>query len=148
MASPSIFREQDYKPFMMGVFVLGGLVAIPLLWGPMSDVSYVKALPWSVLSCLVVLAAFRKNGTISWPRFIGAALVAGIAGGIYAAETNQSGFIAGGVVGYAVVVICGKIGVLVHGKVIGKSPAADGESTPPTSSSPEAPDTEGKPPGS
>ena len=70
-----LFNKADYGPFMSGVFVLGGLLAVPIIWSVPAriNMTYGQALPWAIGACLVILAAFRRDGTVSWLRAIPAA---------------------------------------------------------------------------
>ena len=66
----SMFKETDYLPFMLGIFLIGGLIGMPLTYGASTGLGYFESLPWAFSSCMVFLIAFRRNGTISWGRAI------------------------------------------------------------------------------
>ncbi len=97
-----MFGKNDYLSFMLGIFLIGGLLAIPIVYGLITEMSYFESLPWSLLNCIAFLIAFRRNGTISWVRFIPALLVVTILANIYAFETGNP---AGGGGGFLVIIL-------------------------------------------
>lgn len=107
----TMFKESDYVPFMLGVFLIGGLVGIPLAYGRTTGLSYFESLPWALASCVVFLIAFRRNGTISWGRAIPAIVVLMIGASIYNQSTGRPAFAAGGVLGFLLVMVCGYVGI-------------------------------------
>ena len=107
----SLFKESDYTPFMLGVFIVGGLLVIPLIWGLRVGLEYFAALTWSIASCVVFLIAFRRNGTISWVRAIPVIAAILIAARFYAQSTGKPAFVAGGALGFLAIMICGYIGI-------------------------------------
>jgi len=117
LAGPSLkgalFDGADYAPFILGVFVLGGLLAIPMLWSQPEriNMTYAEALPWAIGACMVFLAAFRRNGTVSWLRAV-PAVAAMILAEVFLAKTDSTPAL----VSYAVfavftITICGYIGI-------------------------------------
>ena len=110
-AEAGMFKESDYGPFMAGVFVVGGLIGLPLTYGPAVGLGYLAALPWSLGSCVVFLIAFRRNGTLSWGRAIPAMIAITVAGTVYNESTGKPGFGAGGLLGFLLVMVCGYIGI-------------------------------------
>jgi hypothetical protein len=107
----SMFAESDYLPFMLGIFVVGGFIGIPIVYGIATGLGYFESLPWSLLSCLVFLFAFRRNGTISWGRAIPAIVASMIAINAYNQNTGKPVFVAGGFIGFLLVMVCGYIGL-------------------------------------
>jgi len=110
-AKAGMFKESDYGLFMAGVFVIGGLIGVPLTYGLGLGLGYFAALPWSLGSCVVFLIAFRRNGTISWGRAIPAMIALVVAGTVYNQSTGKPSFGAGGVFGFLLVMVCGYIGI-------------------------------------
>ena len=110
-AQEGMFRETDYVPFMLGVFLIGGLIAVPLTYGAATGLGYFESLPWALGSCVVFLVAFRRNGTISWSRAIPAFGALMIGAGIYHESTGKPAFAVGGLLGFLLVVVCGYVGL-------------------------------------
>jgi len=110
-AETPMFKDTDYLPFMLGVFLIGGLVGIPIAYGLISGLGYFKSLPWSLVSCIVLLIGFRRSGSISWgravPAFIGGAMVVNA----YNLITGKPAFVAGGFLGFLLSAGCGYIGI-------------------------------------
>lgn len=107
----SMFKETDYVPFMFGVFLIGGLIGMPLTYGAGTGLGYFESLPWALASCGVFLIAFRRNGTISWGRAIPAIAAIIIGANIYNQSTGKPAFAAGGLLGFLLVMVCGYIGL-------------------------------------
>ena len=106
-----MFKEADYAAFMAGVFVVGGLIVLPLTYGQAVGLRYLAALPWSLGSCVVFLIAFRRDGSISWGRAIPAIIAIMVAGTVYNQSTGKPAFGAGGMLGFLLVMVCGYIGI-------------------------------------
>ena len=63
--------QAEALDFYAGVFILGGLIFLPLLYGLVwLHLGYLEALPWSILSCFVFLIAFGPDVEFSWLRTI------------------------------------------------------------------------------
>lgn len=110
-AQEGMFKETDYVPFMLGVFLIGGLIGMPLTYGAGTGLGYFESLPWAFGSCVVFLIAFRRNGTIYWGRAIPAIAAIMIGANIYNKSTGKPAFAAGGVLGYLLVMVCGYVGL-------------------------------------
>jgi len=108
---PGMFSTADYIPFMTGVFLIGGLIAMPLTYGAALGLGYVDSLPWALASCTVFLVGFRRNGTISWGRAAPAIVAMMIGANIYNQDTGKPAFAAGGFLGFLLVMVCGYIGI-------------------------------------
>ena len=106
-----MYREEDYVPFLVGVFVFAGLIAFPLLWGLAAEMTYLRALPWGIGSAVVFMIGFTPDGEISWWRFVPAIIVIAVVGTVSNLSTGGPAFAAGGILGFVVVTICGYIGV-------------------------------------
>jgi len=106
-----MFKETDYMPFMLGVFLIGGLLGMPLTYGLGTGLSYLESLPWALASCVVFLIAFRRNGTISWGRAIPAIVAVIIGANAYNQSTRKPAFAAGGLLGFLLVMVCGYVGI-------------------------------------
>ncbi|MEL7498316.1 MAG: hypothetical protein AAFN77_11955 [Planctomycetota bacterium] len=109
-----MFSEGSYAPFMVGVFILGGFVALPLLYGGMLGHDYVSSLPWTLGVCVVFLFGFRRNGTISWLRATPVLLLLMIAAYAFYKYTGRHGFGVGGFLGFLIVFGCGYVGIGVR----------------------------------
>jgi hypothetical protein len=107
----NLFPAEYYAAFVLGVLLVGGLGAIPLLWSTVTELSYLKALPWGLASSAVFLVGFRRDGTISWARLVAAVIALTLAAVLYSTSTGRPSFGAGGVVGFLVMVVCGYVGV-------------------------------------
>ncbi|TES86790.1 MAG: hypothetical protein E3J89_01930 [Candidatus Aminicenantes bacterium] len=112
-ATRGMFKDSDYTPFMLGVFIIGGLLVIPFTWGLGVGMGYFATLPWSIGSCIMYLIAFRRNGTISWGRAIPAIVTILIAARVYAQNTGKPTFAAGGILGLIVIIACGYTGIAI-----------------------------------
>jgi len=106
-----MFKESDYAAFMLGIFIIGGLIGIPLTYGVATGLGYIASLPWALASCVVFLIAFRRNGTISWGRAIPAIAAIMIGARVYNESTGKPAFAAGGFLGFLLVMVCGYIGI-------------------------------------
>ncbi|MGE0267368.1 MAG: hypothetical protein AB7S78_02780 [Candidatus Omnitrophota bacterium] len=118
-----MFRKSDYIPFGLGIFILGGLFFVPLIWSRLNQVDFEDAILPSIISCLVFFIAHDNRGNFSIGRFImGLVLVyflllrtiAKYGGG------GQSLFIAGGFLGYIVMFGCGWAGIMLGRLIRGK----------------------------
>lgn len=51
----TMFKEADYVSFMLGVFIVGALLAIPLLWSSGVGLGYLGRFrcPWRRVSCFL-----------------------------------------------------------------------------------------------
>lgn len=110
-AQAGMFKESDYLPFMLGVFVIGGLIGMPLTYGLGTGLGYFESLPWALASCVVFLIGFRRNGTISWGRAIPAIVAIMVAATAYNKSTGKPAFAAGGILGFLLVMVCGYVGI-------------------------------------
>ncbi|MBN1594016.1 MAG: hypothetical protein JW941_12305, partial [Candidatus Coatesbacteria bacterium] len=111
----ALFDREDYYPFIISVFLLGGLIALPTLWSEPDriDMTYKQALPWALGACLVFLAGFRTNGTISLIRTAPAVLAMAAVVWLF---TKDSGIPVQALIAFAVfaifaLLICGYIGI-------------------------------------
>jgi hypothetical protein len=103
--------RMDYMAFMIGVFVLGGLVAFPGAYGAWLGLNYAQALPWSLASALFYLLVFNRDGTISGLRFIIGLGFLYIIMQQHVTTSGQPAFVAGGFLGTGLMFVCGYIGV-------------------------------------
>jgi len=106
-----MFMETDYIPFMLGIFIIGGLIGMPLLYGLSTGLEYLQSLPWALASCVVFLIAFRRNGNISWGRAVPAIAALMIGAMVYNERTGKPAFAVGGFLGFILVMVCGYIGI-------------------------------------
>ena len=110
-AQGGMFKDTDYMPFMLGVFIIGGLIGMPLTYGLGTGLGYLDSLPWSLASCVVFLIAFRRNGTLSWGRAIPGIAAILIGAKVYNQSTGRPAFAAGGILGFVLVMVCGYVGI-------------------------------------
>ena len=110
----SLFSERSYAPFMVGVFLPGGFVALPLFYGGMLGHDYVSSLPWTLGVCVVFLCGFRRNGTITWLRAAPALFMLMIAAYAFYKYTGRHGFGVVGFLGFLIAIGCGYIGIGVR----------------------------------
>jgi len=110
-AKGGMFKERDYVPFMLGVFIIGGFIIIPLTYGADTGLGYLESLPWALASSAVFFISFRRNGTISWVRAIPAIGAIVIVASIYNQSTGKPAFAAGGIMGFLLIMACGYIGM-------------------------------------
>lgn len=108
-----MFKETDYLPFMLGVFLIGGLVGIPLAYGLITGLSYFKSLLWSLIGCIVFLIAFRRNGSISWGRAIPAIIGSAMVVSAYTQITRKPSFAPTGLLGFLLLAGCGYVGIWI-----------------------------------
>ena len=47
-SAQGMFGESSYAAFMIGVFVIGGVLALPLVYGGVLGLTYAASLPWSL----------------------------------------------------------------------------------------------------
>jgi len=108
-----LFKETEYVPFMLGVFLIGGLLGMPLAYGLVTGLSYFQSLPWSLASSIVYLIMFRRNGTISWGRAVPAIFAVVMGANAYNRTTGKPAFAASGFLGFLLVAGCGFIGIWI-----------------------------------
>jgi hypothetical protein len=98
---------------MFGVFVFGGLIAVPIIWGYFNDLPYERQVALSLVGCFVFAYAHTRNGAFSFGRFIvafGFVLLLTLR----AAAQHPGGVeavIPAGILGFLVMGGCGWIGV-------------------------------------
>ena len=109
----ALFDEADYGPFMTGVFVLGGFLAIPILWSQPERIkmTYGMAVPWAIGACVVFLLAFRRNGTVCWLRAVPAVAAMIVAEVLFAKTDNTPALVSFAVFAVFTIMICGYIGI-------------------------------------
>jgi uncharacterized membrane protein len=108
-----MFKETEYVPFMLGVFLIGGLLAVPIIYGLILGLSYFQSLPWSLVSCIILLIGFRRNGSISWGRAIPAIIGGAMVINAYNQITGKPAFVASGFLGFLLVAGCGYVGIWI-----------------------------------
>jgi len=111
-----IFKKENYTSFMLGVFILGGLLAVPLLWSFLLGLRYIDMflkpyIVFSLMLCACVLIVFRRDGTISWFRSIPAIIIGIIVGSAVAAASGKVVFVSGTLLGFAILLLCGRVGI-------------------------------------
>ena len=109
--------EQYYKWFIIGVILLGGIIATPLLFALCTEMTYFSALPWSVGSSVVFLFCVGRDGKFNWAMGVPAIFVIVVSAKVYSLKTGEPSFAFGGILGFAFFFLCGFIGVGV-GKLV------------------------------
>jgi len=119
----TIFVKKDYISFMLGVFILGGIIALPLVWNLFLGISYLNLLPLSLLLCVCLLITFRRNGTISWFRAIPAWAIFGTVVGTVLQEFSSKHVppLSKVLIGILILIICGRVGIKAVGLFHNKS---------------------------
>ncbi len=69
LRSKSTWSKQDYVPFELGIMVFGGLLAIPIVWSILDDITYLKALIPSLLSSAIFAISFNQKGEFSFGTY-------------------------------------------------------------------------------
>lgn len=114
-APQGMFREEDFIPYVCGVMLLGGFIVIPVMWGSFMRLSYGQAVFSSLISCGVFAASHDKRGNFNWVRFL--VLFAFFYISVmrtamrYGHSNGQPMFLAGGFLGYLVMLGCGWAGI-------------------------------------
>ena len=115
------FAEKEYKSFVVGVLILGGLVILPLFWGYVFNLRsidsknyYPGILPVSLLLSAGLLVAFRRDGSISSGRMIITGLIGLLVATILAAASGRTNFLSNTVISFLVTFFCGYFGIVVR----------------------------------
>ncbi len=118
-----MFEEVDYIPYISGVMLIGGLIAVPIIWGSVSRTGYLESIIPSLVSCALFAFAHDKRGNFNLGRFFLMFLYVLFMMMKTSAQYGARGgerpfFLAGGLLGYFVMFFCGwagiKIGRLYH----------------------------------
>ena len=109
------FETTEYIPFLIALFMFGGLIAVPLIWGGVLDIDYHKTLLPAFISCACFAYCHNRKGRFLWNRlFIITAFIAYVLFKItLKGGGDEQFFVAGGVLGYPVMFGCGWIGVMI-----------------------------------
>lgn len=108
----ALFRNEDYWPYLFGIFVFAGLLAIPIIWGQILDQAYERLVFGSLVGCGVFAYAHSREGQFLFGRFIaGFALVFLISMRVAAQSAGGIGFIPGGFLGFIVMSGGGWLGI-------------------------------------
>lgn len=109
-----LFEKEDYALFMLSVFILGGLLVLPLVWGFMTGLNdYIALLIFSLMLCVSVLVVYRRDGTTSWIRIVLAIIVGIIVSGVVAAASEKLAFVSGVIIGFFILILCGFVGIKI-----------------------------------
>ena len=107
-----MFRKEEYGPYMIGVFILGGLIAVPLIWSYFVDLPYEKLVLGSLLGCGIFAFAHTRDGDFSLLRFFGAFAFVFLMSLKISVQAGGTGpFVPGGLLGFFVMAACGHAGV-------------------------------------
>ena len=66
----SLFKHEDYWPFMFGLFVFGGFSLVPVIWSRFGSGTYWETLPGALLGCGVFAYSLGRHGEFMIGRFI------------------------------------------------------------------------------
>lgn len=109
-----LFREEDYWPYMLGVFVFAGLFFLPLIWGQFIYLSYLRLVAGSLIGCFVFAFAHKKDGQFSIWRFVGGLVfVSVMALKVSLSSGGFNGVIPGGLIGFLLMAGCGLLGIRI-----------------------------------
>ena len=108
-----LFLPADYVPFMIGTFVLGGLLAIPFACGPRSLGDYLLVLPWSLGSAVVLFASIRRDGCVVWIRAAPAIVALVVVGYLYGRAVGQPMPAALSMLGFGAMLVAGYVGLAI-----------------------------------
>ncbi len=117
--APGLFKEADFIPYLCGVMILGGLIAIPMVWGMMHGIGYGQALLPALVSCGIFAASHNKRGHFLWMRFLLMMLFFSMQ--IMKTANSYSHtrpmFLAGGFLGFLIMSGCGWAGIFLARKL-------------------------------
>ncbi len=113
-----MFEEIDHIPYVCGVMLIGGLFAVPIIWGNVSGAGYLESIIPSLVSCGLFAYAHDKRGNFNLGRFalmffyilfivMRSSAESGMRGG------SKPFFLAGGLLGYFVMFLCGWAGIKI-----------------------------------
>jgi hypothetical protein len=112
-----MFKEEDFIPYVAGIMVLGGLVCVPILWSNFMQIDYLRAIVSSLVSCGIFAYAHDKRGNFSVMKFLTALVSMVLIVMRTIAQNSPDGgqpmFMAGGLVGFAVMFGCGWAGIAI-----------------------------------
>lgn len=112
-----MFEKEDFIPFITGVMGLGGLLVVPIVWGQLTGIKYIEAILPSLLSCGVFVYAHDERGNFSLGRFFLGFLFLFLAIARAATQYGHGGakpmFMAGGLLGYVIMLACGWAGIAI-----------------------------------
>lgn len=115
----TIFKKTEYTSFMFGVFILGGILVVPWLWGfgvllTYIGLRYIYIFPLSLILCVFIFIAFRRNGTISWIRAIPTGLIVFIIVPPFIMDLTKRTIppVSDVILGFAILILCGRLGVI------------------------------------
>jgi len=96
-----LFKKEDYALFTLSVFILGGLLVLPLVWGFMTGLNdYIALLIFSLMLCVSVLVVYRRDGTTSRIRIVLAIIIGIIVSSVVAAASEKLAFVSGVIIGF------------------------------------------------
>lgn len=106
-----LFLPADYVPFMLGTFVLGGLLAIPFACAPRSLRDYLIVLPWSLGSAVVLFVSIRRDGRVLWIRAAPAIVALVVVGYLYGRAAGQPMPAVLSMLGFGAMLVAGYVGL-------------------------------------
>ncbi len=107
-----MFRREDYWPYLFGVFVFAGLLAVPVIWSLFIDLTYGRLVAGSLVGCAVFAYAHTKDGQFSLGSFIvGYAVVLLMSLRVAAQSGTGVGIVPGGLLGLLLMTGGGWLGI-------------------------------------
>lgn len=107
-----MFKREDYWPYMFGVFILGGLIALPAIYSNFIEVPLERLLAGCMMGCMLFAFAHTRDGNFSFGRLVGGVVVIMLLMLRFAGESDgKGGVIPGGLLGFAVMGACGWVGI-------------------------------------
>ena len=123
------FEESEYNAFMSGIFLLGGIIVMPLCIMAFADwlehlrLPYLAALPVSIATCIIFWVGLRRDGTINFVKFFVAMIGLGLVSKLISSFILEGRAALGpgtGAVGFVIAWISGRVGISVWRVIQGK----------------------------
>ena len=104
-----MFNREDYYPYMFGVFVFAGLMAVPAIWGLFIELPFYRLIGGSLVGCFIFAQAHTRTGEFLFGRFVVGAGV-GVLITLKASITSDA-YLPGGLLGFAIMAGGGWLGL-------------------------------------
>jgi hypothetical protein len=102
-----MFNREDYFPYMFGVFVFAGLIAIPVIFGQFIELPLGRLIGGSVVGCFIFAQAHTRTGEFLFGRFT----IGVVVGLLLTMNSGGASYLPGGVLGFAMMAGGGWLGV-------------------------------------
>jgi hypothetical protein len=101
-----MFDRKDYFGWLLGAFVLGGLIVNPLVYIFYRKIAYFNALIPSLAVSFVVAISVTRNGAFSWLRTLVAIAIVFAVRHFYYMKTDTLFEVGGGFMMFLVTIVC------------------------------------------